>query len=244
MPTDKETSEPEPDLREIGAWSRRYAQNRTVPMAASIVISILLMGAIWGVSYLVGLASGKPSGRWAKLGSWQEMATFMLLVLGLAWFGRKWRPEQWISARIYRAEGEATVGGGVKPSRAVLKALAFVAGGGLGAAMVLSMRLPLHYMQPVAAAIIVPALVLRLIITRAGVFSYLWPGLYAVQAILILLGMPLYLHFSRLLWIFNMLIPFVAYGLVAALAGHIYSRVALRNLRRLASVTPEEAQEP
>jgi len=39
--------------------------------------------------------------------------------------------------------------------------------------------------------------------------------------------------------LFDMLVPTIGYGLLAGLAGHIYSRFALRGLRSLTSSGPE-----
>ena len=61
----------------------------------------------------------------------------------------------------------------------------------------------------------------------------IWPGLYVLHAGLVVAGAPI--QFGRQLAILNMLIPVAGYGLVAALAGHIYSRYALRKLREVAA---------
>ena len=57
----------------------------------------------------------------------------------------------------------------------------------------------------------------------------LWPGLYALHAILIVAGAPIV--FTGAWEGLNMLLPVAGYGLLAGLAGHIYSRFALRKLK-------------
>jgi hypothetical protein len=96
---------------------------------------------------------------------------------------------------------------------------------------------PIEYMQPISALYVVPFIVyLGTIMRRAGVgspFMFLWPLLYALHAILLVAGTPV--RFGGKLEILNMLVPVAGYGLIAALAGHIYSRIALRRLRALAA---------
>lgn len=68
----------------------------------------------------------------------------------------------------------------------------------------------------------------------AGYLALLWPGLYALHAILILAGAPIVLTGP---WeALNMLIPIAGYGMLAGLASHAYGRFALHRLRRLAQV--------
>ena len=59
----------------------------------------------------------------------------------------------------------------------------------------------------------------------------LWPGLLVVHALLALAGVR---PFSAEPGIVTILVPTVGYGAIAALASHMYSRVALRRLRSLA----------
>ncbi len=59
----------------------------------------------------------------------------------------------------------------------------------------------------------------------------MWPALISIHAILILAGAPI-LFTGR--WVgLNMLIPIFGYGLLTGLLSHLYSRVALRRLKRL-----------
>ena len=71
----------------------------------------------------------------------------------------------------------------------------------------------------------------------------LWPTLYAIHAILLVAGAPIY--FGGKWEALNMFVPVVGYGVLAALAGHIYSRIALRRLRTLATSpeTPDQSIE-
>ncbi len=97
--------------------------------------------------------------------------------------------------------------------------------------------LPMKYMQPASALYLVPAI--ALILSSPGVratgspFMMIWPGLYVLHAGLVVAGAPI--QFQGHLAMLNMLIPVVGYGFIAALAGHIYSRYALRKLKEAAS---------
>jgi hypothetical protein len=59
----------------------------------------------------------------------------------------------------------------------------------------------------------------------------LWALLYTLHALLILAGAPIVFHGKW--WNLNLALPVFGYGILSLLAGHIYSRVALRRLRRL-----------
>jgi hypothetical protein len=236
--------DPEPDLREIGAWSRRYAQNRTVPAAVSLLMVTIVMGVIMGISYLVDWAFMAGHQAWAPL-------AVVLLVLALALQAsllsrRSWCFIQRISDRVYRAEGTATVSApetisGPRRRAHSLVVLGFVACIVAMVGLGLAGKLPLHYMQPISALYFVPFLLwLGFLLRESSPFMYLWPALYGLHAVLLVLGAPIY--FSGSLESLNILVPMIGYGLVAGLAGHIYSRYALRKLRRLAAVTAEEGE--
>ena len=94
--------------------------------------------------------------------------------------------------------------------------------------------LPISLQQPISALYLVPFLCYVLLkARRAGArspYMFLWPALYAIHAVLLVVGAPI-----RMGPTLDMFVPTVGYGLVAALSGHIYSRFALRRLRQLAA---------
>jgi len=139
-----------------------------------------------------------------------------------------------ITERLYRGDGGVTVGAcaGMEESKGpLLVAFVFMfcilASIGLG----LLGLLPIRYMQPISALYVVPFLCyLGLKMRRIGSpFMTLWPALYGIHAILLVTGVPI--GMGPML---DMFVPTIGYGLVAAVSGHIYSRVALRRLRQLA----------
>jgi hypothetical protein len=237
----KETAQPEANLREIAAWSRRYAQNRTVPVLVGLLVFVVVAVAIGGSSYFAG---------WVFLAGHRAWAPLAVALLALALALQAWlisrhsqRFIQRISDRVYQSEGQASLQVCGTPRRGdKVIPLAFVLCVTVSVGLGLAGTLPLHYMQPISAIYFVPFLILLSHRFRGAIspFAHLWPGLYALHAVLLLLGVPIY--FSGRLETLNMLLPTIGYGLVAALAGHIYSRFALRKLRRLAAVAPEEGE--
>jgi len=149
-----------------------------------------------------------------------------------------------ISERLYRGDGNVVVGaragnGGLeRPPLGVFVFMFCVIGNvGLG----LLGFLPVRLMQPISALYVVPFVCYLGLKTRrlriGSPFMFLWPALYAMHAVLLVTGVPI--GMGPML---DMFVPTVGYGLLAALSGHVYSRVALRRLRRLAA-SPESAQE-
>lgn len=94
--------------------------------------------------------------------------------------------------------------------------------------------IPIRYMQPVSALYCVPFLVILSFLMRPAVgrLALLWPALYGLHAILIVAGVPILMTGK---WEgLNVLIPVAGYGLLSGLVGHLYSRYALRRLKRAA----------
>jgi hypothetical protein len=96
-----------------------------------------------------------------------------------------------------------------------------------------ALSIPRMYMQPISALYLVPFLVGLWLLMRpmAGYLALLWPLLYAIHAILIVAGAPIV--FSGPWEGLNILVPVAGYGILGGLAGHFYSRYALRRLRKL-----------
>jgi hypothetical protein len=224
--------EAEAGLRQIPKWARRYAQNRTLPVLASLLIYATAAAVFFGLPHLI---------VWAyKAGERFLAAVVMLILCGFAvwwvWFcfvGGVAIMRQ-ITERLYRGEGSVlTATSQVKaPTRPPPGVFVFMfcvlANTGLG----LLGFFPVRLMQPISALYVVPFMCyLGLKMHGTGSpFMFLWPALYGIHAILIVAGAPISLGPA-----FDMFVPTVGYGLIAALAGHIYSRIALRRLRALAA---------
>ena len=89
------------------------------------------------------------------------------------------------------------------------------------------------YLQPVSAIFIVPSFVFDYFLQRPrlGPVLLICPILYAIHAILIVAGLPIF--FTGMLGIVNMVIPLWGYMFLTYAIGHIYSRYALKKLKGL-----------
>lgn len=230
-------------IREIPKWTRRYAQNRTLAVVVSLAIFLAGAAVFGGLSYLTG---------WAyHAGRRTLAASSMLALCGFAvwwmWFSFVGgaRIIRSLSERLYQGEGGVSVGAGagrVEGKGIQLGAFVFVfcviASVGLGFLGFIRIGL----MQPISALYVAPFLCwLGMKLHRAGVgspFMFLWPALYGIHAILLVTGVPI--GMGPML---DMFVPTVGYGLVAALAAHVYSRYALRKLKRLAATAGPSDEE-
>ncbi|OQC04742.1 MAG: hypothetical protein BWX80_02353 [Candidatus Hydrogenedentes bacterium ADurb.Bin101] len=99
----------------------------------------------------------------------------------------------------------------------------------------------IKYMQPWSAAYMTPYLILMVVYQRLGFWAWLWPVLYGLHAIALMLGLPI--RFGWELELFNIIAPIFTYGLIAILIGHAYSRYALWKLKSLTQTTIPEYDE-
>jgi hypothetical protein len=231
---DRPSPESLQEVRQIRKWTRRYTQNRTLPVVLAHLAFIVGGLVLGGVGCLAGLAYVRGRSGWAAV-----LAVLLgALIIALAWLCRSLAPRAIASASrsMYRGEGEVTGTAwlweeGDKPPMAAMGVLLlFVV---VQLTLHLLGFLPDKYLQPIAAVYVVPTMIWLGLTRRPEIktaFMFLWPLLYAVHAVLIALGVPI----SRGL-IFDIYFPLLGYGLVAALAGHVYSRYALRQLKRLAA---------
>ena len=239
---DTEARRPDDEVREIPKWARRYAQNRTLPVLVFFVIFVAGGAVFAGLSLLTGFAHVFGL-RVLAIASMTALCAFFAFWIWFSFFGAAPLIDR-ISQWLYRREGSVTIGipqvGFPQvgfPPKAEHKQLLFVAfvymfcvlaGIGLGFLRVY----PLSLMQPVSALYVVPFLCYlgwRLRAHRIGSpFMFLWPTLYAIHAILIVAGAPISMG-----PVLDMFVPTIGYGFLAALAAHLYSRIALRRLRHL-----------
>ena len=75
-----------------------------------------------------------------------------------------------------------------------------------------------------------------------GPIFLLQPVLYAIHAILILAGVPLFFTGS-IGPSLNLALPYIVYGLVPFIVGHIYSRYALKKLKDVTHIQERAGDE-
>jgi hypothetical protein len=221
------------EAREIPKWAQRYAQNRTLTVIVLLAIFYVGFAVFGGLSYLTGWAY--HTGR-----TFLAVSSTLVLVGFAAWwlwfsFIGAARMMRGVSERLYQGEGGVLVGAGagrVEGKGGQLVAFVFILC--VMAGVVLGSRgsIPIRLMQPVSALYVVPFLCYLGIKQRGAgsPFMFLWPALYGIHAVLLVTGVPI--GMGPML---DMLVPTAGYGLVAALAGHVYSRYALRRLKHLAA---------
>jgi hypothetical protein len=224
------------DPRQIAKWAERYARSRTLPFLVQWVFIVVLVVVIGALAYVTLLAY--KTHRQTLL--WICMAAVAAVTVVLTWFSSsRWGGELiWrISQRLYGKEGYAEYSGGER-AEAIRRAwwIRLVALGlavyHLGLALLVGLHyLSVEYLQPWSALYMAPFLMLMVVTQRLGFWAWVWPGLYALHAVAILMGAP---HFRGQWFALDVLVPIFGYGLISIIVGHFYSRYALRRLKALA----------
>jgi hypothetical protein len=242
------SSEPErddvEDARQIQRWVRRYAQNRSLPVAVALVVFVVLFVAIGLSSLWAGIAyrNGDTTLFAVCLAAAivAILATFYVSVP--RWGGRRL---QQLGEKLYEAEGRATIDMPRARHTWLVAAIAIAFGVCVAGQVLLGVvgYLPTgKYAQPISALYMVPFLVTLNFLMRPAIGNVplIWPLLYAIHAILIVAGVPIV--FQGRWEPLNMLLPTVGYGLVTALVGHFYSRWALHSVRTIVGRQLDEAR--
>ncbi len=234
MATRRQTRGRESDPREIVRWTRRYAQNRTISFLVQWVFILVMVVIIGIAAILTQLAQER--GNQAMFTA--SVTLMIVTIVALAWFSMS----RWsgalifsITNRLYGREGYASYSGGARRDKLPLWLTAL--GGGLivyhlvGVLFISFNYMPIHYLQPWSALYMTPYLIVMALYQRLGFWAWLWPLLYGLHALLLLLGLPV--RFGHQYELLNIVVPVFGYGFVAILAGHIYSRYALYKLKTL-----------
>jgi hypothetical protein len=231
------------ETRQIQRWVRRYAQNRSLPVAVGLLVFVMLFLAISLSSYWGGVAY--RGGNTTVLALCAGVLTLALAatiyVAVPRWGGRRL---QQLGDRLYAEEGQVTISPHARRTW-IIASLGVAFGVCVVGSVILGVMgyLPTgKYMQPISALYVVPFLVALHYLMRpaVGSITLLWPLLYALHAVLIVAGAPIVFvrHWESL----NMLIPMVGYGLLTSLIGHLYSRWALHSVRTIVSQQLDRAE--
>ena len=218
-------------LKDIQKWTQRYAENRTLPFLINMSAFLFLFCSAGGLFYIAGKAyrAGNMLLFWVCIFAVVLVSTAIVLAASF------------IERLLYRKEGQVTLAIPKKTERqrmaGWIAGLLFVICVMISIILVVLFKIPIKYMQPVSAICFIPLLIAIGIwrppsLKPAGFLVWLWPILYVIHAILIVAGVPIV--FGKPWTALNMLIPLAGYAILCALLGHIYSRYALKKLKRAA----------
>jgi hypothetical protein len=228
-------------LKEIPKWTRRYAQNRTLADFLLMVILILISMVIAALSYLAGAAfiKGNVNVFGVCIVVLFAILVFVLIIRVSKFDGVIIR--RWLDQLIYDHEGTASMPQPKLTKKWLRYAVGAVVFIFIQGSYYLSMKgyIAFKYMQPVSALYLVPGLVHLYFVRRPriGPLALICPILYAIHAILIVAGVPLYFKGNWGIW--NMAVPFVGYTFLAYAISHIYNRYALRKLKGITHLEGE-----
>ncbi|MHC4617714.1 MAG: hypothetical protein ACYTEQ_08160 [Planctomycetota bacterium] len=244
-------------LKEIPKWARKYAQNRTLTILVLMVMAMLfsmsfaLLFVFPFILALRGFSKGNIILGCVGIAVLVALlvAYFICLLIFIRKFGGKNRGlidhkiDQW----IYGREGMTSM---PMPEATKKKKWLEITVGTTWLSlfigtMCLGMEnyIPAKYVQPISALYCVPYMVFGWYFLRSprmGPIYLLSPILYAVHAILIVAGVPIFFT-GQVGAAVNMSLPLIGYGLVPFIVGHIYSRYALKKLKGITHLEGEAA---
>lgn len=246
-------------LKEIPKLTRKYAQNRTltiiVLMAMTMLFSIVFAGLI---SFPVGLASAgfrKGNMVLGYVGIAASVVVFVamsiFLVITLKKFGGKNRGtlDQLIDKWTYGKEGTVAVS---KPKSSKKKICLEIIMSATGFILFYgSWILTVHgyvtykYLQPVSALYVIPYTVCGWYFfqsPRMGPIYLLHPIFYAIHAILIVSGVPMFFTTDSFCML-SMVLPGIGYMFLAFAISYIYSRYALKKLKGISHLEGDTENE-
>jgi drug/metabolite transporter (DMT)-like permease len=246
-------------LKEIPKWTRKYAQNRTLTILVLMVMAMLfsmsfaLLFVFPFILALRGFSKGNIILGCVGIAVLVALlvAYFICLLIFIRKFGGKNRGliDHKIDHWIYGREGMTSM---PMPEATKKKKWLEITAGTTWLSlfigtMCLGMEnyIPAKYVQPISALYCVPYMVIGWYFWRSprmGPIYLLSPILYAVHAILIVAGVPIFFT-GQLGAAFNMCLPLIGYGLVPFIVGHIYSRYALKKLRTTAHLEENTSEQ-
>jgi hypothetical protein len=242
-----QVSQDQDTLKEIPKWTRKYAQNRTLTIMVLMAMTMLFGGFFAAlISFPLGLASAgfrKGNMVLGYVGIAVSVAVFVamliFLVITIKKFAGKNRGtlDQLIDKWTYGKEGTVAVS---KPKSSKKKIcleiimsvtwfILFYGSWMLAAHGYISYK----YLQPVSALYFVPLMVCGWYFfqsPRMGPIYLLHPMLFAIHAILIVAGIPMFFA-DEAFCIVSVCLPYIGYGFLTYAIGHIYSRYALKKLK-------------
>jgi len=234
-------------LKEIPKWTRKYAQNRTltlIVLTAMIMLFSMLFAAVFAFLLALAVAGFRKGnivlvcvGIAASVAVLAAMLIFLIITLKKFGGKNKGLIDQIIDRWIYGKEGTVSM---PQPKLSKkMKWLDIVVGVVFSICFLGSMNLcmggyiPVKYLVPLMALFIVPFFVFQYFMQRPrlGPVLLIAPILYAIHAILILAGVPIF--FTGTFGVPLNMGLILVYTFLAYMIGHLYSRYALKKLKGL-----------
>ena len=242
-------------LKEIPKWTRKYAQNRTLTI---LVLMVMVMLFSMFIAVLVSFPLGFALAAFRKGNMVSGSIGIAVLVIALVamvifyiyifrTFGGKNKGllDQIIDRKMYGQEGFASMAQPqLSKKRKIVDAVIGIAFmvcliGTMNLAM--EGHISIKYHLPVMALYVVPFGVYQYFTLqpRFGYLLLLFPILFAIHALLVLAGLPLF--FTGTFGVpLNILLTLI-YNLLAFIIAHLYSRYALKKLKGLTHLEGEAA---
>ena len=229
---------PAKSIKEIPKWTRRYAQNRTLPFLLSLFVCLVWSLVIRSGAKLAiqSLRAGDIIEFYSAISIVAALVAFIIWFIVPSWGGRR---VQELTKRILNDDGDVVLSVYAKQRNRdwpqYLLASAFLVGVPISVILTHWSYLPYGYLQPLSALYAVPIMIVMYISMRSTLspFFVLWPILYCVHAILVVVGAPI--QFAGELRVLNLLIPAIGYGVVTGVVGYLFGQYSLKRLRDILS---------
>lgn len=235
-------------LKEIPRWSRRYAQNRTLTSLVLMVMIVLFgmfLAAFIVLSLYIIMTGFRKGNMLGCIGIVALIAVFLALANFYFNFWKKFGGknkgllDQIIDRWIYGREGTVSM---PPPNLSKKKKWLDILFGMVYlvlfvGTMNLCMReyISVKYFLPFMAWFVIPYGIYLFVVQRPrlGPALLIFPILYTIHVILILVGVPLY--FTGTYAIPLNILFIIIYQFLAYIIGHLYSRYALKKLKDITS---------
>ena len=243
-------------LKEIPKWTRKYAQNRTLTLIVLMAMIMLFGMFVAGpVGFSLALAvAGFRKGNIILGCVGIAVLVAVLVAVGICMFifirkfggKNKGLIDQLIEQRVYGKEGAVSMpmpkSSKKKICLDIVSAVIFFICFFGSWRLAMAGYIPYQYLQPLSVLYIVPITVCGWYFwqsPRMGPIYLLFPILYTIHAILIVVGVPLF--FTETWGILSLGLPYIGYSFLAYVIGHIYSRYALKKLKGLTHLEGDAA---
>jgi hypothetical protein len=229
----------------MARYARLYAQHRTLPFLVQMGVFFGLFAAVFGSALGTVYAgrTGNPFLIVCAVAALIAVAGIVIWVSVPRWGGRHvWR----FGLSLYGGEGQASVEEFSKikwPWWGYLLVPALVVELFVQYGLTSAGWLPVRLAQPISMPFIAALWILFYRIQRpaVGAWMLLAPALAVLYALAVLVGAPLaYDDFSKF-WV-NVYVPMFGAQILSMIAGHVYSRYALRKVKALAQLDAAETR--